>query len=87
MGMQIKTKKIFRVQSFGFLVLILFSFIQMENVLATPHKNKSRIQALKAEDVILHQRIDTIQLTPGPQGIPGPAGPQGPAGINGTNGA
>jgi len=79
--MQIKTKKIFRVQSFGFLVLTLFSFVSMGNVLAMPFKNKSRIQALEAEDIILHQRIDTIQLTPGP------AGPQGPAGINGTNGA
>ncbi|MBV1872527.1 MAG: DUF1566 domain-containing protein [Gammaproteobacteria bacterium] len=78
--MQIKTKKIFRVQKFGFLALILFSFIQIENVLATPFKIKSRIQALEAEDVILHQRIDTIQQTPGPEG------PQGPAGINGTNG-
>lgn len=58
--------------------------------------NNGRIQALEAEDVILHQRIDTIQLTPGatgPQGIQGPAGANGldgatgPAGTNGLDGA
>jgi hypothetical protein len=57
--------------------------------------NNSRIQALEAEDVILHQLIDNIQLTPGPQGPAGPqgepgpmgpAGPQGPAGETGAQG-
>ncbi len=87
--MRIKTKDIFRVQSFGFLVLILFSFVLMGNVLAEADAdgNNGRIQALEAGDSItlwarnLRQKINTTLLTPGP------AGPQGPAGINGTNGA
>lgn len=36
--------------------------------------NNSRIQALEAEDAILHQRIDNIELTQGPQGAPGADG-------------
>lgn len=34
----------------------------------------------------LHNRIDNIQLTPGPQGPQGPAGPQGPQGPAGPQG-
>jgi len=49
--------------------------------------NNGRIQALEAEDVILHQRIDTIQLTPGPEGPIGPEGPQGIPGATGPVGA
>ena len=54
--------------------------------------NNSRIQALETEDLIIHNRIDTIQLTPGPkgdkgdQGIQGIPGVAGKDGINGTNG-
>lgn len=49
--------------------------------------NNSRIQALEAEDVILHQRIDDIQLTPGPKGDKGDPGDQGPKGDPGVPGA
>ena len=42
--------------------------------------NNSRIQALETEDIILHNRIDTIQLTPGPKGDKGIQGIQGVAG-------
>ena len=45
---------------------------------------KDRIQALEAEIEALNNRIDNIQLTPGPQGE---AGPQGPAGNDGAVGA
>ena len=51
--------------------------------------NNSRIQAPEAEDIILHERIDNIQLTPGPKGDkgdPGPIGPQGPVGETGPAG-
>ena len=47
---------------------------------AKANGNNSRIQALEAEDLLLHSRIDNIQLTPGPQGEQGPPGPQGDPG-------
>ena len=49
--------------------------------------NNSRIQALEAEDIILHYRIDNIQLTPGPKGDQGPQGPAGADGAPGPIGA
>lgn len=55
--------------------------------------NNSRIQALEAEDVLLHNRIDSIQLTPGPkgdtgaQGSKGDTGATGPQGLKGDTGA
>lgn len=48
--------------------------------------NNSRIQALEAEDVRINQRIDNIELTPGPKGDQGDPGPQGPAGPQGPEG-
>jgi len=45
--------------------------------------NNSRIQDLESEDIILHQRIDSIELTPGPTG---PQGEQGPIGLTGDRG-
>lgn len=48
--------------------------------------NNSRIQALEAEDVVLHDLISNIQLTPGPKGDKGDPGPQGPAGADGAQG-
>ena len=48
--------------------------------------NNSRIQALEAEDIILHNLINNIQLTPGPQGPPGPQGVAGPIGPQGADG-
>lgn len=48
--------------------------------------NNSRIHALEAEDDILHNRIDTIQLTPGPKGDKGDPGPQGIQGEVGSIG-
>ena len=49
--------------------------------------NNSRIQALEAEDEILHNRINTIELTPGPQGEQGPPGADGAPGADGLPGA
>ena len=46
--------------------------------------NNSRIQALEAEDVILHNRISTIELMPGPKGEKGDPGSQGPQGLPGA---
>jgi len=56
------------------------------NANAKADTNNSRIQALEAEDVILHVRIDNIPSTEGPQGPIGPVGPQGPAGPQGLPG-
>ena len=49
--------------------------------------NNSRIQALEADDIILHQRITDIQLTPGPAGPQGTAGAPGADGVDGAPGA
>lgn len=56
------------------------------NANAKADTNNSRIQALEAEDIILHERIDNIPSTEGPQGPVGPEGPQGPAGPQGLAG-
>ena len=48
--------------------------------------NNSRIQALEAEDILLHNRIDNIQLTPGPKGDKGDTGATGPQGLKGDTG-
>ena len=48
--------------------------------------NNSRIQALESEDLILHNRIDTIELTAGPKGDKGDAGAAGIQGLKGDEG-
>lgn len=55
--------------------LVLVGVVIAESVNAA--SNGGRIRALEAEDVILHERIDNIELKPGPQGLPGPVGPSG----------
>jgi hypothetical protein len=58
-----------------------------DNIKSKAGGNNGRIQALEAEDIILHQRIDTIQLTPGPSGLQGEQGPTGLTGSAGKDGA
>lgn len=48
--------------------------------------NNSRIQALETEDIILHNRIDTISSTLGPKGDKGDPGPAGSQGVKGDTG-
>ncbi|MBT5261874.1 MAG: hypothetical protein HOL84_13575, partial [Nitrospina sp.] len=45
--------------------------------------NKRLREAVKA----LQEQVDTIELTPGPQGDTGPQGPAGPTGATGATGA
>lgn len=42
--------------------------------------SRERLDGLRAFVCDLRERLDTIQLTPGPQGPEGPQGPQGPQG-------
>ncbi len=44
------------------------------------------ILALQESIADLRERINGIELTPGPQGPPGPEGPQGPPGRSGGGG-
>jgi len=76
-------------------VLMLSLTLISANVLAKKDGKKnsdknSRIQALEAEDIIIHERIDNIppglQGPPGPKGDPGDTGPQGPIGPQGPQG-
>lgn len=64
------------------------------NILSLPDETVARIAGDQAEtaarmagDANLQNAINTIQLTPGPQGLPGPQGPQGPAGPAGPQGS
>lgn len=68
-------------------VLFFLASLCITNAWAAADGNNSRIQALEAEDTVLHQRIDTIQLTPGSAGADGAQGPAGPQGLPGTDGA
>lgn len=47
----------------------------------------SETTARSSADSDLQQQVNTIELTPGPQGVPGPAGPQGSTGATGATGS
>ncbi len=47
---------------------------------------KHRVNALESQTTELQTQIDTIELTPGPQGDTGPQGPEGQVGFQGPQG-
>jgi len=82
-----------------YVVFSLFTMVMVSFLLFTPTAAQARVSltdlqnqltALQALAADLQSQIDTIELTPGPQGDAGPAGaagPQGPAGSPGADGA
>lgn len=70
-----------------FLLLLLLLFSSATWADQSKNSVNSKIRALQAEDVILHQQINNIALTPGPKGDKGDPGPQGPKGDKGDPGA
>ncbi len=77
----------FRVVAVLAIILMSFAFVSV----ASAEQNEGGTNGLPFQELwdairALGERIDNIQLIPGPQGPPGPAGPQGEVGPMGPQG-